>query len=161
MGFTGAVVKPKAAGRIPGASGDVTVEKVLISSLVGPRSGLFRLFYALVALATLLFAVDARASVPMCSEDGRTIAAPPIGTAARGLVLEASAPCPKSSPLATRSLPGRPSAPVATNTPAPPRAVPVCFGGVAHAASERLALTTETSTPPGGVHRTIDRPPRA
>jgi hypothetical protein len=116
---------------------------------------------ALLVLAAVLAGAEAHAAVPMCSEDGRTIAAPPTGTAVRGLVLEATAPCPKPSPLASRSLPAEPSAPVAITAPGPLRAVPVSFGGVARAASERLAITTETPVLPAGTARTIDRPPRA
>jgi hypothetical protein len=116
---------------------------------------------ALLVLAAVLVGADAHAAVPICSEDGRTMAAPPTGTAARGLVLEATAPCPKASPLASRSHPAEPFAPVATTAPSPLRAVPVSFVGVARAASERLAVTTEAPVLPAGAGRTIERPPRA
>jgi hypothetical protein len=132
-----------------------------IFSLIGSGRGLSRLLSMLLVLAAVLVAADARAAVPMCSEDGRTIAAPPIGWVGRGLVLEAPPPCPKTSPLATRSLPSEPGAPLATHVPSPLRAVPVAFTGVATPASERLAVTTETPALSAGAARTIDRPPRA
>jgi hypothetical protein len=132
-----------------------------IFSLISARRGVSRLFSALLVLATVLVSAEAGAAVPMCSEDGRTVAAPPIGWAGRGLVLEAPPPCPKASPLATRSLPSEPGAPLATPLPSPLRAVPVAFTGVATPASVRLAVTTETPALPAGAGRTIDRPPRA
>jgi hypothetical protein len=132
-----------------------------VFSLIGARRGLSKVFSALLVLAALLVGAEARAAVPMCSQDGRTIAAPPIGWAARGLVLEAPPPCPKASPLATRSLPSEPSAPGATDAPCVLRVVPVGFTGVAAPASARLAVETEILALPRGAVRTIDRPPRA
>lgn len=116
----------------------------------------------LVMLATVLLAAEAGAAVPMCSEDGRTIAAPPTGTAVRGLVLEAPPPCPnKASPLATRSLPAEPGAPIATPAPSPLRALPVWFAGVPRASSVRLPVGADAPALPTGFLRTIERPPRA
>ena len=132
-----------------------------VFSLIGARHRVSRLISALVVLAAVLLGADAHAAVPMCSEDGRTIAAPPTGTAVRGLVLEATAPCTKASPLASRSLPVEPNAPVATPAPSPLRAVPVSFIGVARAASERLAVTLDAPVLRTGIGRTIERPPRA
>jgi hypothetical protein len=159
--LTPAVVNPNAAGRIPTPSGPVNVGTHSVFSLSGPRRGVSRLLAALVVLAAVLLGAEAHAAVPMCSEDGRSIAAPPIGTAVRGLVLEASVPCAKASPLATRSLPAEPGAPVTTPAPSPLRAVPVSFIGVACAASELLALATDAPVLPLGIGRTIERPPRA
>jgi hypothetical protein len=132
-----------------------------IFSRIGPRRGASRLISALIVLFAVLLAAEARAAVPMCSEDGRTIAAPPSGTAVRGLVLEAALPCPKPSPLATRSLPAEPGAPLAAPVSSPLRAVPVSFDGVATQASKRLAFVTDAPVLPAGAGRTIDRPPRA
>jgi hypothetical protein len=139
----------------------LNVEAYSVFSLTGPRRGASRLVAALIVLAALLIGARAQAAVPMCSEDGRTVAAPPIGTAVRGLVLEASLPCAKASPLATRSLPAEPNAPAATPSPSPLRAVPVSFVGVARAASEVLAITVDVPVLPLGIGRTIERPPRA
>jgi hypothetical protein len=139
----------------------VNVGTDFIFSGLGARRVLGRLFSALLVLAAVLVTAQAHAAVPMCSEDGRTIAAPPTGTAVPGLVLEASAPCEKVSPLASRSLPAEPGAPTATPVPSPIRAVPVSFVGVARAASERLSVAADTPVLPAGAGRTIDRPPRA
>jgi hypothetical protein len=139
----------------------VNVRTDFIFSRLGARRVLARLFSALLVLAALLVGADAQAAVPMCSEDGRTIAAPPTGTSVPGLVLEASVPCKKVSPLASRSLPPEPGAPSATPAPGPIRAVPVSFVGIARAAGERLAVTADTPVLPMGIGRTIDRPPRA
>jgi hypothetical protein len=131
----------------------------IFSRLGAPRA-LWRLLSALLVLASVLVGAEAHAAVPMCSEDGRTIAAPPTGTADRGLVLEASAPCKKASSLASRSLPAEPGAPVATPAPGALRAVPVSFLGVARAASKRLAVTTTIPVLPAGTGRIVERPPR-
>jgi hypothetical protein len=161
VGFTQAIVKPAVTGRMPSPSGRVNVGTDSIFCRLGASRALCRLFSALLGLAWVLVNVEAHAAVPMCSEDGRTIAAPPTGTAVRGLVLEASVPCKKASPLASRSLPAEPGAPIAAPLVSPLRAVPVSFVGVAHAAGERLAVTSEIPVLPAGAGRTIDRPPRA
>lgn len=132
-----------------------------IFSLISARTAAPRLLSVLVMLAAVLLASEAAAAVPMCSEDGRTVAAPPTGTAVRGLVLEAPPPCPKASPLATRSLPAEPGAPIATPAPSALRALPVWFAGVPRASSERLPLGVEAPALPTGFLRTIERPPRA
>src|SRR5688572_9083647 len=89
------------------------------------RSGSLRraervLLVLAAALVTLLSTSSARAAVPMCSEDGRTIAAPPIMAPNRGLVLDAPRPCPPQGSVLVRSVPSDPG-----GQPTPPSDGPI------------------------------------
>src|SRR5262245_17052612 len=81
------------------------IEPVGLSSLptVRPRA-LFRLLQAtLVALVLLTVGSHARAAVPMCSEDGRSVAAPPIMRPGQVRVLESQGDCERLRALLSRT----------------------------------------------------------
>jgi hypothetical protein len=82
----------------------------------------------LVVLAVaLVSSAPARAAVPMCSEDGRSVVAPPIILPWRVLTLDAPKPCPPSDMLVLfGSVPTEQQrGPSSPPTPEPLRAVPV------------------------------------
>ena len=113
-----------------------------------------------LAVATLVSA-PAKAAVPMCSSDGRSIVAPPILLPWRMQTLEAPAPCPESENLFARSLPaGEHHAP--SNPPAPPapRAVPVRHRELA--APVRVRALAQPLVAPRGFDLidSVYRPPR-
>jgi hypothetical protein len=79
----------------------------------------------LVLVFGVLAAPDARASVPMCSGDGRSVIAPPTLMPGRGLVLEAPRPCPQPEPALVRGVPHDPGGQPAPPSDGPMRALPV------------------------------------
>jgi hypothetical protein len=113
-----------------------------------------------VALATLVSA-PAKAAVPMCSDDGRSVVAPPILLPWRMQTLEAPPPCPQPDNVFARSLPSQEQhAPTSTPTPAAPRAVPVRAGELASPLRVR-ALASPLVTPRGfDLLHGVYRPPR-
>ncbi|HEX6272715.1 MAG TPA: hypothetical protein VFZ53_06745 [Polyangiaceae bacterium] len=123
----------------------------------------FRLLLAtVVALGALTFGSRAHAAVPMCSEDGRSIAAPPIMRPSSDRVLESRGDCERLRTLLTRSNPGDHQRGGAIEAgDAPLRAVPARAIVPASPCSGRLRLADEL----GGARpaRTLGvfRPPRA
>jgi hypothetical protein len=116
----------------------------------------------LILASTLLVVLgegQAQAAVPMCSQDGRTIAAPPIGAPLKDLELKVPAPC-KQQPRAGRGLPAEPGSPVAAAPGTPLRAVPVTFRGLAGPAGARVSVDDNGSPPRLGITRLLYRPPR-
>ncbi|HTQ05986.1 MAG TPA: hypothetical protein VMI54_19125 [Polyangiaceae bacterium] len=118
------------------------------------------LLFVAVAVATLV-STPARAAVPMCSDDGRSVVAPPIVFPWRMQTLEAPPPCPQQDGAFSRSLPGEEQR-APTNPPAPmaPRAVPIERGELA------TPLRVRSRTQPVAIPRgselidTLYRPPR-
>jgi len=117
---------------------------------------------AVLVVATL-FGGSAQAAVPMCSNDGRSVEAPPMVLPWRKLTLEAPPPCTATdNPLLLRSMPERqeraPSTPVA---PAPLRAMPARATSLSPPPSALVRIGTEALPSTIALVRTIDRPPRA
>ena len=119
------------------------------------------LLFIAVALATLV-STPARAAVPMCSDDGRSVVAPPIVYPWRMQTLDAPAPCPQPDSAFSQSLPGQEQrAPVSSPAPSAPRAVPVKPGELAAPESTR-AITLAFAAPHGlELVDSLYRPPRA
>jgi hypothetical protein len=117
----------------------------------------------ILAFAVLLgFSGSADAAVPMCSSDGRSIAAPPIMVPGRNLVLEAprSCPPPTGTPL-VRALPQDPGSQPPVPLENPLRVVPV-FGTAPPRPCSGRTLIEVTARPPGSAATTgVYRPPRA
>ncbi|HEY3499974.1 MAG TPA: hypothetical protein VGK73_35035 [Polyangiaceae bacterium] len=126
------------------------------------RCGLVeRMFVALViAVVTLLATGTARAAVPMCSGDGRTIAAPPIMAPNRGLVLEAPRPCPKQETVLVGSMPSDPGGQPAPPSSGPIRAVPVTPADLPLPCVGRAARDSASISKGLELISSIERPPR-
>jgi hypothetical protein len=127
-----------------------------------PSPRAVRLFFATL-VATTLFALGspASAAVPMCSEDGRTIAAPPIMRANTGRVLESRGDCERLRALLTRSNHGdhqRGGAVEAAD--APLRAVPPRASVPAAPCLARLDVTPDDGRARSGAVLDVFRPPR-
>jgi hypothetical protein len=123
---------------------------------------LVRLAHAtLVALALLVVGARANAAVPMCSEDGRTIAAPPIMRPGKARVLESQGDCERLRLLLTRSNQGNHSGGALEIGDAPLRAVPQI---AVVPSAPRLARVAVESQPLAVRTATADdvfRPPRS
>jgi hypothetical protein len=120
------------------------------------------LIATIVALGALTFGSRAHAAVPMCSEDGRSIAAPPIMRPNSDRVLESRGDCERLRALLTRSNPGdhqRGGALEAGDTPL--RAVPARAAIPASPCSDRLALAHGVGQPRPARTLGVFRPPRA
>jgi hypothetical protein len=114
----------------------------------------------LLTLLILLVGGEARAAVPMCSEDGRTIAAPPIGTPTRDLVLEAG-PLPCRG--ATATSPSRPAEPDRSSTPSESpllRAMPAPRWALQRPGGTPARLVELLPVFDSGFRNSIERPPR-
>ena len=113
-----------------------------------------------VAVATLVSA-PAKAAVPMCSDDGRSVVAPPILLPWRMQTLDAPPPCPQPDNASARSLPGHEQhGPSSPPTPAAPRAVPTRPGELASALRAR-GLAPPLVAPHGfDLLDSVYRPPR-
>jgi hypothetical protein len=120
----------------------------------------------LQALFVLLFGVLATSNaeaavVPMCSEDGRSIVAPPITVPSRGLVLEAPRPCPQPDSLLVGSLPRDPGGQPTPPSEGPLRVVPLGpvdlpLPYVGRRSSSDASMSTGLE-----LIGSIDRPPRS
>ena len=133
------------------------------AALAAP-GGLFRRgVVGLVALVVvMLLPAGARASVPMCSTDGRTVAAPPIILPWRQLTLEAPTPCQQSENVLLRAMPDQQQrSPSSAPTPAPLRAMPVRALDVAPQSGVRALVAREPRPPFILLVDCIYRPPRA
>ena len=122
-----------------------------------------RILPLLVACATLLaFSRSAHAAVPMCSNDGRSIAAPPIMVPGRGLVLEAPRPCPQPAEgLLLRSLPNDPGGQPTVPVESPLRVVPVFASALPRPYAGRLLIEVTGRPRRSPATDAIYRPPRA
>lgn len=122
-----------------------------------------RVLPLIFAFATLLgFSRSAHAAVPMCSSDGRSIAAPPIMVPGRHLVLEAPRPCaPTGGTLLVRSLPPDPGGQPTVPLESPLRVMPVFASAPPRPYAGRTLI--EVTERPAGSPATdgIYRPPRA
>lgn len=133
-------------------------------AVISRPSGMFR--RGVVALATLLVLMllpaAAHAAVPMCSEDGRTVAAPPIILPWRQLTLDAPKPCQQPDNPLLRTMPDRQqNAPSSPPSPAPLRAMPARPVDVAPPAGVREPIDAASSPPSFHLVASIYRPPRA
>jgi hypothetical protein len=119
------------------------------------------LLATLVALAALAFSSRAEAAVPMCSEDGRSIAAPPIMRPKSGLVLESRGDCERLRAMLTRSHAGDHQRGGAVEAgDAPLRAVPVRAPVPESPYLERSSVTEELGQVRPGLTLGVFRPPR-
>ena len=127
-----------------------------------PRAASAKRFALLVVVAVAaLVSAPAKAAVPMCSDDGRSIVAPPILLPWRMQTLEAPAPCPQPDNLLARSLPAQEQhAPSNPPTPSAPRAVPIRYGELA--APLRVRAPAPLRAAPRGFDLldSVYRPPR-
>jgi hypothetical protein len=119
----------------------------------------------LPALLVLVFGVlaapSARAAVPMCSDDGRSIVAPPIMAPNRGRVLEAPRPCPKPESVLVRANPPDPGGQPTPPSDAPIRAVPVTASDLPRPYL-KLSGTADAQRSTGlELARSFERPPRS
>jgi hypothetical protein len=113
-----------------------------------------------VAVATLVSA-PAKAAVPMCSDDGRSVVAPPILLPWRMQTLEAPPPCPQPDNAFARSLPAQEQhGPSSPPTPAPPRAVPIRHGELAWPLRRRALAPTLLAPRAFDLLDSLYRPPR-
>jgi hypothetical protein len=128
------------------------------------RGGLFRHGVLLLAalLVTLLVPTRAHAAVPMCSSDGRTVAAPPIILPWRQLTLEAAKPCQQPDNPLLRAMPEQQQkTPSSAPAFAPIRAMPARAFALAHPAGIRESIVAAESPPSFVLIASIYRPPRA
>lgn len=121
-----------------------------------------KLLPVVIATMVLLAARTASAAVPMCSEDGRTVAAPPILMPSKDRVLKHDAACPEVLRLLL-------DAPVRENhKPRPatervddaPRGVPARVIDLPAPSSLRVPLDFDPPNAARDVKTSIDRPPR-
>jgi hypothetical protein len=120
-----------------------------------------RLLHAtLVALALFAFGSQANAAVPMCSDDGRTIAAPPIMRPSSGRVLESRGDCERLRALLTRSNPGDQQRGSLQAGDAPLRAVPARAVVPAAPRVVRLVIASELGRARPATTLDVFRPPR-
>ena len=117
------------------------------------------------ALALALFSIvssPAHAAVPMCSSDGRTVAAPPMILPWRELKLEAGTPCQQPENPLLRVMPEQQrQAPSSAPVPAPLRAMPARAIDVPPPSSMRLSIEAWPAPPSFYLANTVYRPPRA
>jgi hypothetical protein len=121
-----------------------------------------RLALVLLALALgALVSAPANAAVPMCSEDGQTIAAPPSILPWRMLELQAPVPCPEVDEGLLMSTPEQqPRSPSSPTAPAPLRAVPVRGGELPEPSSTREPIFSLDQPKGDELVSTVYRPPR-
>lgn len=128
------------------------------------RGGVFRHGVLMLAavLVSLLLPARAQAAVPMCSSDGRSIAAPPIILPWRKLTLEAPKPCQQTDNPLLRAMPEQQQrTPSSAPTVAPIRAMPTRAFALAHPSGIRVHVVAGSSPPTFVLIASIDRPPRA
>jgi hypothetical protein len=118
---------------------------------------------ALIVLSVALTtSAPARAAVPMCSDDGRSVAAPPIILPWRVLTLDAPKPCPPSDMLVLfGSLPAEQQrGPSSPPTPEPLRAVPVRVSDLPSPPASREPLISLDRPTCLELVTSVYRPPR-
>jgi hypothetical protein len=114
----------------------------------------------LVLLVALLSSSRAEAAVPMCSEDGRSIVAPPIMFPNRGLVLEAPRPCPEPVTALIRSVPSDPGGQPTPPSDGPMRALPVTPADLPLPCAASRPSYDSTLSTGFELSGSIERPPR-
>jgi hypothetical protein len=127
------------------------------------RGGLFRHGVLVLAalVVSLLVPTRAHAAVPMCSNDGRSVAAPPIILPWRQLTLEAPKPCQQSENPLLRAMPEQQQrTPTSAPTFAPIRAMPTRAFALAHPSRIRARIVAASSPPSVVLIASIYRPPR-
>lgn len=114
-----------------------------------------------VALATFAVGAPANAAVPMCSHDGRSVAAPPIMRPKSGLVLESRGDCERLRSLLTQSRHGEDGrgSPLQASD-APLRAVPTNATVPTTPLLERLDVTDDAGSTRSAIVLDLFRPPR-
>ncbi len=119
------------------------------------------LFATLVASVLFVLGSPANAAVPMCSEDGRSIAAPPIMRANTGRVLESRGDCERLRALLKGSNPGdhQRGGPLPAGD-APLRAVPARASVPDAPCLARLDVTTDDGRVRPAAALDVFRPPR-
>jgi hypothetical protein len=120
------------------------------------------LFGVVVLALVSIVSSPARAAVPMCSNDGRSVAAPPMILPWRELKLEAGTPCQQPENPLLRVMPEQQrQAPSSSPAPAPLRAMPVCTSELPPPPGVRTRI--EESAVPTSLYlaNAIYRPPRA
>jgi hypothetical protein len=134
------------------------------SSAVLPRriARARQLALALLALTLVtLSSTKASAAVPMCSEDGQTIAAPPSILPWRMLELQAPVRCPPvDDGLVLSTAEQQPRAPSSAPTPTPLKAVPVRGGELPEPPSTRRPMFSLDQPQGDELVSTVYRPPR-
>jgi hypothetical protein len=133
-------------------------------ALIAAPGGMFRRgVVALLALVVvMLLPAGAQASVPMCSNDGRTVAAPPIILPWRQLTLEAAKPCQQPDNVLLRAMPDQQQkSPSSAPAPAPPRAMPVRGLDVPRPPGVRERVVGASSPSRFLLVESVYRPPRA
>lgn len=124
--------------------------------------GSVKLLPIVIAAMVLLAPRSASAAVPMCSDDGRSVDAPPIMMPSKDRVLKYDAPCPE----AVRLLLDAPAPdnqrprPVTERVDDAPRGVLVRVPSLPPPSSARVAIDFEHPIAAQGVTSSIDRPPR-
>ncbi len=112
-------------------------------------------------LTALLATSPASAAVPMCSSDGRSVAAPPMILPWRQLSLEAPKPCPQPDNLLLRSMPEQQKGPSSAPAPALLRAMPVRAMDLPLPASVRQQIDSAVAPRSVSLIDGIYRPPRS
>jgi hypothetical protein len=136
-----------------------------LRSLSAPlaRNGWRRALLGVVVLALVsVVSSPARAAVPMCSNDGRSVIAPPMILPWRELKLEAGTPCQQPENPLLRVMPEQQrQAPSSPPAPAPLRAMPVRTSELPLPLGVRTRI--EASAVPTSLYlaNAVYRPPRA
>jgi hypothetical protein len=158
-------VKHRAAGRLPSPLPMPTATSPtprLIRARPRPLAEARRWAFVLVALAlAALVSSPAQAAVPMCGEDGQTVAAPPMILPWRMLKLEAPAPCPpESHTFALSFADHQPRGPSSPPAPAPLRAVPIRASDLPEPPATREPIFSLDQPKGCELVSTVYRPPR-
>lgn len=121
-----------------------------------------KLLPMVIAAMVLLAARSASAAVPMCSEDGRSVAAPPIAMPVKDRVLKYDAPCPEvvrlllDAPMHDSHKPR----PAAERVDDASRGVLVRVPSLVAPSGVRVPIDFDRPIAARGVTTSIDRPPR-
>jgi hypothetical protein len=118
------------------------------------------LFATLVATALFAIGAPASAAVPMCSEDGRTVAAPPIMRPSSGRVIESRGDCERLRALLSRTSSGDHRGNSVEAGDAPLRAVPARVALPAVPRLARLPVTVDFGRARPATDDDVFRPPR-
>src|SRR5687768_1697802 len=121
-----------------------------------------KLLPLVIAAMVLLTARAGSAAVPMCSDDGRTVAAPPIQMPTKDRVLKDDAPCPEVVRLLLDA-PAHDShkpRPTSERVDDAPRGVLVHVPSLPAPSGVRVPVDSDLPIAARGVATTIDRPPR-